>query len=263
MKNKLNLPLWISSRVVLWMALLTVPIIFAADKTATSSARFKLVAGQGYTVCEAYLKHLNALPKEEPPPVCEVKLSHKYRNLSLPEWEMLEWRDHLDWIHLMELNLSRQNPADDALRKLTFAEWEKTYLDRVEKGELKPRLRRTKVTLNARGPEVLFAYDQDVNRCEYGQRNYKYASGGSFIFGFVESYPAQFRTIGGHGGTALYTHMLIYQQRPYFVHVEQHNFRWEASMYKVMPPLPPNISEASGDYVMNSLNSNCRYLLNK
>ncbi len=51
-----------------------------ASKTATAG-RYRLVNGKGYTVCEAFLKNLNAFPADEPPMVVSRKFIQRIRSL--------------------------------------------------------------------------------------------------------------------------------------------------------------------------------------
>jgi hypothetical protein len=241
------------------LSLLLAPLIAtAADaKSSSAGARYKLVAGKGYSVCEGYLKHLNSLSPEEPPPICEIKLSPQYKNFRFPEWETLDWKEHLDWIYQIEQHLYHATAHDEALKRLNFAEWQVSYLARAESGRLKPRLRRAQVTLNERGPETMLDYDRRLGGCEESPPSPYGADGGSHYFVVIEGVPPRFERI-----ESLTSHMILFGGRAYFMFFDRYG-AWEADMYTVHP-LAPEPYPGAPRYVMNpNYGKTCRYLPSK
>jgi len=242
---------------ILLSSLLTPLAATAPDAKSSANARYKLVAGKGYSVCEAYLKHLNALPPEEPPPTCEIKLSPQYKNFRLPDWETLDWKKHLDWVFQLEQHLYVPTPHDDALKRLSFTEWKKNYLARVESGRLKPGLRRAKVALNEHGPEIVLDYDRRLGGCGESPRSAYGADGGSHYFVVVGGVPAQFELIAGWRQTS---HMVLFGDRAYFMLFGGTPGLWEADVYTVFPRMPEPYPGAPR-YIMQE--KTCRYLPGK
>ena len=171
---------------------LLILLLFCANTQAlaATTSRYKLTAGMGTGVCEAYLKHLNALPATEAPPTCEVKLSPKYQNIKLPQFELLDWKQHLELIFRIEQLLYRQVPKDQALKKLSFDDWKKIYLKRVAVGELRPQLQRGKAKLNERGTEIILEYDRRVGDCNKDSKHLGYS--GPRYFVLIDAHLASF-----------------------------------------------------------------------
>lgn len=228
----------------------------ADAKSSDVGARYKLVAGKGYSVCEAYLKHLNALSPEESPPVCKIKLSPQYKNFRFPKWEELNWKAHLDSIFQMEQHLYVATAHDEALKQLSFSEWQKSYLARVENGILKPGLRRAQVTLNERGPETMLEYDRRLGSCDETPPSPYGADSGPHYFVAIEGVPPRFELIAGWRQTS---HMILFGGRAYFMIFEGAPGLWEATMLTVYPRMPEPYPGASR-YNMNDQTRTCRYL---
>jgi hypothetical protein len=241
------------------LSLILVTLLCSVAITAhAAQPRYKLVAGKGYSVCEAYLKHLNVLSVKESPPVCEVKLSPQFKNFRFPEWEALDWQGHLDWIYQLEQLLYHANADDEALKRLGFPDWQKNYLARVDSGELKPRLRRAQVTLNERGSETILDYDRRVGSCDESPPSQFGADGGSHYFVVVNGAPLRFELIAGWPQTS---HMILFNGRAYFMDFEQYG-PWSLTMHTVYP-LAPEPHPGAPRYNMNGFNNICSYLPNK
>lgn len=219
-----------------------------------NAARFSLVAGNGYSVCEAYLKHLNAQPAEAPPPLCRVALSPQFKNFREPRWEALDWKTHLDWLYEMENILPPRG-----VEKPAFEPWKSDYMSRVDRGELAPRLRKADVVLNSKGVETVIGYDRNPGQCEVSQQKYFQGRGGSYYFVLIDGTPQKFDDIGGKYGTRAESHLLIYGGRARFIHVSDGKpFPWEMNL-ATTHHLLPDASRSIG-YVMAETNI-CRYCL--
>jgi len=106
--SKFNLPHCVLSLFAASMLALTMSAF--ADETKGSKPRFQFctdpgkncMPGNGYGVCEAYLKHLNAMPSERGLNGCVVWRDPARMDFTLPKWEPLDVLQHLDWIYQME-----------------------------------------------------------------------------------------------------------------------------------------------------------------
>jgi hypothetical protein len=160
--------------------------------------RYKMVAGKGYGVCEAYLKHLNAFPPTEPPMICEHKINPKFKDISEPKWEELDIASNMKLVY--EADIQRQllwvnNPATTRFNnpKPDYETWRNAFEEKLKKEHLKPRLRRTTVTIH-RYPNVnipgnpivtIIAYEPDLNLCQQEKANsvgYAPDGGGAHMF---------------------------------------------------------------------------------
>lgn len=124
-------------------------------------------SGRGYSVCEAYLKHLNAMPFESPGNGCRPWLDPDRHDFKLPNWEVLDVRKHLDWIYEMEQRVwYGTHPPTPG-----FEAWKHEWLGKLDQQMLHPRLKRSRLVLDATvGEEELVAYDRgDWQGCRDGR----------------------------------------------------------------------------------------------
>ena len=156
----------VSPLLALW--LLATPISHAEPaKTAVASKakpRYTLTAGRGWSVCEAYVKSLNALAASGGPPLCEMKFTAK-SGISEPDWEELDVTAHLPVVHQMELMFGigfiEPTPLQD------FELWKEQRLRRVSAYDQKPVLRRARRSLVPDGPiETILSYQLDAKYCD-------------------------------------------------------------------------------------------------
>jgi hypothetical protein len=236
----------------------------AEPSTSTATPpRFKLTAGMGYRVCEAYLKHLNAIPRDEGPPVCDLKLSPKLKNISLPDWKEIDWRQHLDWMYFMDRNWLSGIAADPKVQKQSFEEWQQQFAGQIESGERKPRLRRATVTLNEHGPETVFEYDTGKGVCTPTAPTKRNVPGGYSYF--------MLREVDGKRTIELiesgWKHLLLFENRPFFVGISGDGTGnppfWHAYAYTVHPKAPEAYPGQRKYQVSPYSGKLCHFVMNK
>lgn len=204
------------------------------NNSATKACR---QPGQGYAVCEAYLKYLNARPAEAPLPTCEVPFDPR-TGFSRPQWKELEISGHLGWVYEIDKFLKKDAPlkmvADPALG---VDAWRKAYEAKIKSGEIAPRLRSAILTLNNRGPVTVLAYEKDVRKCAGSvAHNWAYENGAvHFVLRDNPDKPLQ--PIEGYIGTHLPAEILIYRQRPYFFWISG-GWGWDMGISLVWDDLP-------------------------
>ena len=191
------------------------PQTYAADSMDPS--RYRLVEGNGYTVCEAFLKNLNAFPKDEPPMVCEQKIHPSHPEFTRPLWEEMNVQNNLKLIYQAESLMVRFTPSTTTPKPYTpqpYEEWEKKYQQRIKSGEAIPRLRKAVWDLNGNGPETLIWYDDRINQCRDDMAKYKtqYGGGGGHIF-VLRSKTGVLEPFGGLLGTEGRTDVVLYRNK--------------------------------------------------
>lgn len=255
--------------IVFSMALMT-PFAYAQEKL---QPRYRLVLGKGTSVCESYLKHLNAFPLEEPAMICERKLNPAFKNFEKPKWEEIDLWQHLDWVYEIDYFLHfPHHPNEDyygytghGKKTLSFDEWRKDYEARTRAVEIKPRLYRATLAIedwsapippvSAPGTphpplvahqRVWLAYDKGYDRC-LDSKNERFALvvGGLYnVFLLDESAthvdPMAFNS---WPGSKYETDPLVYRGRTYFTHVlgDSADPRKTGTLFiaKPKPPLGP------------------------
>ncbi len=193
---------------------------YAAIKTARTGPRYRLVEGKGYSICEAYLKHLNAFPPETPPMVCNIRPNPKFSNITQPDWEEIDVNENIHLIYAAEMqyppfSLNRYDP-DKSLP--TFDEWKPNFDARVRAGKIKPKLYRTRLAINKKGGiETLIGYAPDPDRCERDLQNYNSGkTRWAHIYVLNDDPNQPMKAIGGAYGSHKTTRILIYRNRPFF-----------------------------------------------
>jgi hypothetical protein len=135
--------------------------------------------GKGFTVCEMLLKNMNALSASEPPMACAVKIHPRYlKFFSLPVWEELDVQKNLKLVYSAEGKILALTPP--GTQPLPYDQWLARFKVRVSKGTARPRLRKTVMALNQRGPETLISYESAVGGCERQSNNT--SEWGSYMF---------------------------------------------------------------------------------
>jgi hypothetical protein len=193
-----------------------------AANADVTTPRYRLTKGKGYSMCEAYAASANALPAEDPPMLCEQKALSQFR---LPQWDALDLEDHLSLVYQASMLLPPYDQRGVAHPPLE--DWRKDFLARVQRGELKPRLRRSRLALNERGVETLILYEPDVTACE----RYKVAAGGHL---FVLRDGSRLEAIVGL--STLWINVLGYHDRAAFTFLAaESDAAWITGLYTVYP----------------------------
>lgn len=222
------------------------PVWAASPAGESPPPRYRLTLGKGTSVCEAYLKHLNAFPREEPAMICERKLNPAFSNFRKPDWEEIDVWEHLDWVYEIDYLLKFPNhPGEDYFgytlegkKALSFEDWRKDYEARTRAVGIKPRLYRATLPMEfwvlpmperqAGGPlppleakpRVWLAYDKGFDRCvDYENERVALHGGGLYrIFvldeaaervdyqRFLESWPGSVNEVD----------LFVYRNKTYF-----------------------------------------------
>jgi len=242
----------------LWVAVLALSGAFATTACAAgkavrpdkNQARYKLEAGKGYTVCERYVRMMNAFPPDEPPMICEQKFRPDFPDFAMPKWENMDVKENLDLIMRLETWLygrgkivvnnddpiwRRRKDKPEWAEKPTQKEWLAEIGRRIGTGESRPRLRRIELVLADGKPEHLLAYIRDTGQCQrdlaqYGgthqSANYLflYDASGEVDLGGRPSFNADGNwNLGGTpgqdklNGLAGREQILLHKDRPYFL----------------------------------------------
>lgn len=192
--------------------------VSAAHATeAEKKPRYSLVEGNGYTVCEAFVKNLNAFPAEEPMMACEQKIHPSHPEFTRPTWEELDIQSNLKIIYEAERLLLHVEA-----KPKPFEEWLANYQEQIKSGVAKPVLKRFIIDLNGSGPETLIWYERSPNRCTESWKAYQYIGGSNSNSGYLfilRSGSGLLELFGGLIGNQYRVDTIIYQGRPFFIDV--------------------------------------------
>lgn len=174
--------------------------------------------GVGYTVCEAYLKHLNqSLPGLS---VCEVPVPPKFK---VPDWEEMDIHANLHLAYEAEvIRLSRYPWYEE----IDFEVWKTQLLEEMETGQITPRIKKTRIAPTDKGDVTILAYSRDSERCQKGlagliprgkSPNNRWSGNGYIHFILTEQdglleFQGQLPSLS----TSL-REMLLYSGKPYFM----------------------------------------------
>ena len=201
------------------------------DEVPEGMPSYRLVAGKGYSICDTFLKHLNNLPTNAPPMICNIRPNPAYNavtrddwDITEPKWEALDVQENRHLIYAAEL----QNPPYYKYQYKyreppepfpTFDEWEADFEARIKAGKIHPRLYRTRLALNEEGGvETLIGYEPEPEACEQYLPKYEWStrSGGKHIFVFNDDPEEPVKTIHGRSGSNRKLRIMLYRGEPYF-----------------------------------------------
>lgn len=170
--------------------------------------RYRLAFGKGTSVCEDYLKHLNAFPPDEPAMICERKIHPNLTEFKSPEWEEIDIFKHLEWVYEIDYQLHFPHHKNENFygytsvgkKAMDFDTWRKDYEARTRAVGIEPHLYRAILPLEewstaipgafppstplpplVRKPRVWLAYDKGFDRCtDWNKENIALESGGIY-----------------------------------------------------------------------------------
>lgn len=221
-----------------------------------STSRYQLTKGRGYSVCEAFLRNLNAFPSSEPPMVCEQKIDGSYPQFSRPGWEHLEIERNLQIAYTAELMIPMLTPA--GTQPPPFTQWLDTFEKRgIAAGRVEPRLRQTRLRLADGTVETVVSYDPGGSEClaELRNRGALLGPAGGHMFIRRDDAIRPLGSFGGGAGTEFRVDLLLYKKQPFFVSVVSDGPRWIMGLHPVS-----KVRTYDGLYI---LEDRCEYAFEK
>jgi hypothetical protein len=201
--------------------------------------------GRGFSVCEAYLKHLNAMPEDwqQKHGACVPWIDPARGDFTLPDWQPLDIRAHLPWIYEMTRYVS---PSDANLPP--FEEWRGLYEGKIQRGEISPILKRVRVELiKGAGLETLLKYhdgDPVMSGCkDDGSLGPNETREEVFLLRDEAGTP----TIEEIDGLLSFTDMLLFRGQPVFFHQHDHSKGGVGWYVTILSPVP-HPSKTNGYY---------------
>jgi hypothetical protein len=142
---------------------IVVSSVAAGSICVAFAQEFRITEGKGYTVCESYLKNLNAFPTFNFQRVCAQELHPSRHDFHQPTWRNLPLDSHQRLIYDIE---KRSNGFPVQNVDLTsFENWKRQFAKR----SFKPHLRVTDVrapALALQGTITILEYDPSPTVCE-------------------------------------------------------------------------------------------------
>jgi uncharacterized protein len=193
-------------------------------------------SGKGYSICEAYLQHLQTLTS---PPTCEAPIPPGFKQ---PDWEEMDVMQHLDLAYQAEEFFLKKFGG---YKHPDFDTWRQTFLQEIKNGKITPRMRKAKVMPNDKGEATILAYTRDKDACHksYGSEERQVAKAdrrlglpinpywssqgnagqlwveqGNVHFMLPGDTPPTLQVIAGNVSRTK-TDLLLYSGRPYFVRI--------------------------------------------
>lgn len=125
---------------------------------------YKLIVGKGYTVCEAYLRNLQAFGPDERDPLCDPRPHPSLKEFSEPAWEPMDVSRNLELVYQAEMSwgIYRAHPE----RQPPYEQWRQEFEAKIKSGEIHPKLKRARIEFIKGKPETVMAYARNNDRCE-------------------------------------------------------------------------------------------------
>ncbi len=109
-------------------------------------------SGEGDTVCEDYLKHLQTLTN---PPTCEAPIPPGFKQ---PDWVEMDVTQHLDLAYQAEEFFLKRFGG---YIHPDFDTWQETFLQEIKESKINPRMRKAKVKPKGKVEATILAYTRD------------------------------------------------------------------------------------------------------
>lgn len=190
-----------------------------AQENSGASPRYTMPSGRGWSVCEAYLKFLNALPITEETLTCDLKVQ-QVPGMRYPVWHELDVSQNLDVIHQIEvlLGVGHIEPEPDK----DFERWKRQREARMKANGEQPRLQKAHLALAANGAvETVLSYNYDIKMCEKELRAaragkpYAHQLGEPNFFVYDE---AKRKVLGsGYWVVLARGELVLFQGKPYYI----------------------------------------------
>jgi hypothetical protein len=195
--------------------------------------RYRLVNGKGTTVCEAFLKNLNAFPESDPPMACEVEVHASHPDFSLPHWESMDIQTNLKIIYAAESQMPTLN-GRSGIPPLPYDAWVKAFQEGIKAGKAKPVLRKTVLALNSRGPETLISYRPVDKQCQTNfEKIHSATAPEDYIFVLRAGSESLVEKVNLNNAA-----IVLFKQRPYFFTAGDGGNYWGIHLSYVSPKTP-------------------------
>lgn len=198
-------------RVVACLMLLELSCLVGVPRALSAEPRVKWCGtgydscdqtGRGYSMCEALYQALSRVPNEEPLPLCGAPFPKGASGFSMPQWNLVPTREHLEEIYQVEMYLTvpsskwgsyfsreywlKGRNFDDPRpwRPVPFELWRKDFESRLSEGQFEPRLSYLDIAVDGLGVQRLIKYET--------------APANSYGECLLSVRANQFRTIGSH-----------------------------------------------------------------
>lgn len=191
---------------------------------------YKLTVGEGYTLCEAYLRNLEAFGPEERDPVCDPRPHSSLKDFSEPEWEEMDIWGNIELIYKAEMSLGiyRGHPE----RQPPYEQWRQEFESKVHSGEIHPKLKHTQIEFFQDKPETIMAYARNYPEgCEAEPESRDYDGGGFHWFYYDEEANAIKPALEIYWGGNSPGTFLLRKGHPYIIK-NPAGFGSEISLYK-------------------------------
>ncbi len=164
--------------------------------------------GHGYTVCEAYLKHLNSLPKDWPHGACKAWVNPALGDISFPQWQSLDVESNLALIY--------QLVSFEKAEFISFAQWQAGYVSKLKGGKIYPSLKQLEVSLTKDEPQqTLVRYQEGDSEMTGCDKNHMPTSNGgntnSMVF-IMDELKKPIKQV-----PFAHEEMLLYKRQPFFI----------------------------------------------
>lgn len=202
-------------------------ILVAFGAAPAFASEYRLVTGQGYTVCEAFMQHL-AGRDEHNPMLCRAELDPAHPGFTRPDWQALSLEEPENLALFRQLDqIARAKHSSPVNHKrvgaLSAAEWLADFEWRRQQPDLgEPRLLKAKLGLDGQGDdETVVAITWGLEQCQSNLTNVGYMDswGPYTIFEFDEERQhVDLEATDGHSlGRSQEHDVVIFQGRAFFL----------------------------------------------
>lgn len=148
-----------------WVSfVLLLAVMSDALAAGNGEASYRIVAGKGNPLCEAYLRNLRAFGADDRDPVCAPRPHPTSKDFAEPTWEPMSISQHIPLIYQAEMKSGIY--LDHPERHPAYDRWRSDFEAKTKSGEIHPLLKRTQVEFVKSKPITIVAYTRNNDACE-------------------------------------------------------------------------------------------------
>src|SRR5512146_2368784 len=213
--RKLMLQNLAASLGVLLLTLVLTPGGAAADK---AKPRYRIIAGENFVVCRAYLRNLKAFGPDERDPVCAPRPHPTNKDFAEPQWEMMDIWQNIEMIYKAEMSYGIYR--DHLERHPPYEQWRKDFEAKTHSGEIHPSLKRTHIEFVKGKPVTVVAYARNPEGCEADFARDGASGNAGHRWFFYDEATQTLKRVDGFAGTAFAGAILLFRKGPIIINTD-------------------------------------------
>jgi len=194
------------------VALTLISGAMAADNTKPI---YRILVGEKFAVCKAYLRNLKAFGPNERDPVCDPRPHTTRQEFLEPEWEAMDVWQNIELVYKAEMSwgIYRNHPE----KHPTYEQWHKDFEAQAKSGAIQSSLKRARIEFVQGHPVTVIAYSRNPTSCEADFARDGASENAGHRWFFYDGDKRLLKRDEASYGSDLAGAILLFRKRPIFV----------------------------------------------